>query len=283
MLPTFLILGAPRSGTTHLYHGLRQHPQVFMSDFKEPMFFAYQGNPQPSVVYDLNDYEALFEAAHPEEARGEASTLYLYSAQAADNIRALIPEARLIAILRNPVERAFSQYTFQRFLKTEPLETFEEALAAEPRRVQDPIPFHLYRPVGLYSEQIKRYLERFPQEQVLWLLQDDLASHPEEVFRQIFMHIGVDPDFVPDLHHRTNASGVPQHETLFRAIKSAGRAVKRFLPEKLAVALSGTAHETLLERPSMQPETRAELQDYFRKDIEATAALIGRDLSHWLE
>lgn len=283
MLPNFLIIGAPRSGTTHLYHGLRQHPEVFMSDFKEPMFFAYEGNPQPSVIHDRESYEALFQGADVQQARGEASTLYLYSPVAPENIQRTIPDARLIAILRNPVDRAFSQYTFQRFLKTEPLETFEEALDAESERLQDPIPFHLYRPVGLYSAQIKRYQDRFPSHQLLWLLQDELEREPERIFQQIFRHISVNPDFAPDLRHRTNASGVPEHESLFRAIKSAGRAIKRFLPEKVAVSLSGTAHETLLQRRQMRPETKRALLAYFHEDIEATAELIGRDLSHWLQ
>lgn len=283
MLPSFLILGAPRSGTTHLYRGLRQHPDVFMSDFKEPMFFAYENNPAPSVISDRAAYEALFANANPDHARGEASTLYLYSDKSPQNIHRTVPEARLVAILRNPTERAFSQYTFQRFLETEPLATFEAALAAEPERAKtDRVPFHLYRPVGLYSEQIHRYYELFPKEQLLILLQEDLETQPDRVFRDIFRHIGVDDAFVPDLRHKTNASGVPQNQTLFRAVKSAGRVVKRFLPETLVTRLSGTAHETMLARPTMTPETRAMLIDYFRDDITRTAALIDRDLSAWL-
>lgn len=283
MLPNFLIVGAPRSGTTHLYKGLRQHPEVFMSDFKEPMFFAYQDDPRPSVISDLGEYENLFREAQTGQVTGEASTLYLYSERAADNIADKIPNAQLIAILRNPVERAFSQYTFQRFLQTEPLETFEAALAAEDGRAEtDDIPFHLYTRVGLYSRQIRRYQQRFRPEQLLFLLQDDLDQDPDGVFSQIFQHIGVEASFRPDLRHRTNASGVPQHETLFRTIKSLGRPLKRVLPETLVTRLSGSAHETLLERPMMNPETRSALIERFRDDIEQSSALIGRDLSPWL-
>jgi hypothetical protein len=283
VLPNFLIIGAPRCGTTHLYRGLRQHPQVFMSDVKEPMFFAYEGETRPGVIGERAAYEALFAGSERFLARGEASTLYLYHHDAPRRIRELIPDARLIAILRNPVDRAISQYTFQRFLKVEPLDTLEAALAAEEeRRNNHAPPFSLYRDVGLYSQQIARYLALFPRHQLLFLLQDDLEQDPHAVFRTIFQFLDVDPTFYPDLRHKTNASGIPQHETVFRLIKSAGRTVKRFLPERLATHLSGSAHETWLQPPTVNPATRAALRDFFREDIERTQDLIGRDLTHWL-
>lgn len=285
MLPNFLILGAPRSGTTHLYRGLRQHPEVYMSDFKEPMFFAYEGTPRTGAISDMAAYEALFQSAQQYPAIGEASTLYLYSSKAPGAIQHHVPDARMIAILRNPIDRAFSQYTFQRFLETERLDSFEQALDAEDQRASDPSvsPFLLYRRVGLYGEQIPRYLERFSNDQLLFLLQDDLDTHPDQVFRQIFAFIGVDPAFEPDLRHRTNASGVPEHGTLFRLVKSVGRTVKGILPERLVTRLSGSAHEALLSRPAMAPDTRHALRQYFADDIRRTEELIGRDLSHWLE
>jgi hypothetical protein len=134
----------------------------------------------------------------------------------------------------------------------------------------------------LYGTQIPRYLDRFPRNQMLFLLQDDLDQDPNRVFHDIFSFIGVDPTFHPDLRHRTNASGIPQHDTLFRTIKSAGRRVKRLVPERWATRLSGSAHEVLLTRPSMSESTRASLTQYFREDIEMTQTLIQRDLSHWL-
>lgn len=284
MLPNFLIIGAPRSGTTHLYRGLRQHPQVFMSDFKEPMFFAHENHPRAGVISDLQAYQALFHQAYEFAAVGEASTLYLFHDRAAQAIFHHIPQARLIAILRHPVDRAFSQYTFQRFLETEPLPSFEQALEAEEARALNPdvSPFLLYRRVGLYGRQIPRYLERFPREQLLFLLQDDLDQDPDTVFRRIFSFIGVDANFTPDLRHKTNTSGVPQHSTLFRMIKGGGRRIKRLLPEHLVNRLSGSAHEALLSRPAMSPKTHQDLLAYFHDDIVRTQSLIGQDLSHWL-
>ncbi len=284
MLPNFLIIGAPRSGTTHLYQGLRQHPQVFMSDFKEPMYFACDNERAwPGSICEKKAYEELFQGREQYRARGEASTLYLYSELAAQRIFREIPHARLIAILRNPVARAFSQYTFQRFLNTEPLDTFEAALAAEAERQRAlASPFLFYRQVGLYGEQISRYLAAFPKSQLLFLLQDDLDTNPHQVFQRLFSFIGVNPDFQPDLRYRTNASGVPQHRTLFNLIKSTGRAVKRFLPEHMATRLSGQAHQALLARPSMRDDTRQQLLRFFHQDMLRTQELTGYDLSHWL-
>ena len=284
MFPNFLIIGAPRSGTTHLYRGLRQHPSVFMSDFKEPMFFAYENRPRKGAVSDLLEYQALFDGASGYSAAGEASTLYLYSERAPEAIGRHIPEARLIAILRNPADRAFSQYTFQRFLKTEPLDSFEEALAAESQRQKDPTvsPFFLYRRVGHSGELIPRFVARFSPSQFLFLLHDDLDSVPQKPFRQIFAFIGVDPSFVPDLRHKTNTSGVAEHGALFSLVKSVGRRIKKILPERLSTELSGTAHQALLTRPSMNPDTRRQLIEEFSEDIQKTGELIGRDLSHWL-
>ncbi len=256
-----------------------------MSDFKEPMFFAYENTPRDGAVSDINTYQALFHGAEDYRAVGEASTLYLYSPRAPEAIWRHVPGARLIAILRNPADRAFSQYTFQRFLETEPLDTFEAALAVEDTRAGDPSvsPFLLYRRVGLYGSQIPRYFQQFSRDQLLFLLQDDLDAKPDAVFRQIFSFIGVDPDFQPDLRHKTNASGVPEHTTLFRLVKSVGRRVKNLLPERTATRLAGSAHEALLSRPTMSHQARTELQEFFREDIQRTEELIGLSLAHWLQ
>lgn len=256
-----------------------------MSDFKEPMFFAYENDPRSSVVSDLKTYESLFNSAGNAHAVGEASTLYLYSERAPLTIAKYIPDARMIAVLRNPIDRAFSQYTFQRLLHDEPCDTFEQALALEEERrerLSHLMPFILYREVGLYSDQVKRYQQQFSPEQLLFLLQDDLDHHPQQVFQRIFSFLEVDPLFEPNLPHRTNASGVPENQTLFRLIKTTGRAFKRFLPESTVNRLSGKTHETLLTRPAIHEATRQELQSFFHDDIEKTAALLDRDLSHWL-
>lgn len=107
MMPNFLIIGAPRAGTTLLYEGLWRHPEIYMSPVKEPWFFCEE---ELQIVQDLETYRALFSEVRDEEAIGEASTIYLYSPKAPLCIKQHLPDARLVATLRNPVERAYSQF-----------------------------------------------------------------------------------------------------------------------------------------------------------------------------
>ncbi len=146
-LPNFLVIGATKSGTTSLYTYLKQHPEVYMP-MKEPNFFALEGReppffrgpegwkePSQKRITDLEGYRTLFAGASGEKAMGEVSPLYLYAPQAAYRIRRYVPEAKLVAILRNPVERAYSAYMHLVREDREPL-GFAEALKEEERRIQ---------------------------------------------------------------------------------------------------------------------------------------------------
>ena len=148
--PSFLIVGAQKSGTTSLYHYLSQHPQVFMSSVKEPNFFAFEGQQvdyrgpagQPASinlysVTDWDDYQRLFADAGAAVALGEASTLYMAVPGTAERIRQRIPDVRIIAILRDPVDRAFSSYLHCRRTGREPYAEFETALQHERERIAD--------------------------------------------------------------------------------------------------------------------------------------------------
>ncbi len=255
-----------------------------MPDFKEPMFFAYQGQARPWAIDTWADYQALFRDTDHFIARGEASTLYLWHPNAAFNIHRRVPEMRLIAVLRNPVERAFSQYTFQRLLNMEPYDTFEAALAMEAERQRSSASaFLLYSEVGRYGEQIARYQTLFSSEQMQIVLNEDLQDHPDRVFSEMFRHIGVDPSFKPKLEHRTNPSGIPKKKALYERLKAGGRKVKGLIPKQLAMQLSGALDRRYLTRPNLGKETYNTLLALFREDILYTQELIGRDLSRWLE
>ncbi len=167
-LPNFLIIGPPKCGTTALYRYLSQHPDVFMPREKEPRFLlshavpTYTGPTDPlyakRLVTSVTKYEELFASASRERAIGEASTLYLYTPGAEDGIRRHVPGAKLIAILRNPVDRAYSNFLHQRYLGAEPLSDFDEALRAEPARIARGWgPFWHYAELGRYQRQLERF------------------------------------------------------------------------------------------------------------------------------
>jgi hypothetical protein len=147
-MPNFLVIGAGRSGSTSLYHYLAQHPQIFMSPVKEPKFFALEGHAldfrgpgderiRVDTTTTLTAYRSLFDGVRGELAVGEASTLYLSHEAAADAIARHVPEMKLIAILRDPAERAHSAFQHLTRDGYEPLANFEDALCDEPRRMAE--------------------------------------------------------------------------------------------------------------------------------------------------
>lgn len=302
-LPNFLIIGAAKAGTNALYHYLRQHPQVYMSPWKEPKFFAFEseadlgflaanGRDAPvnaSVILDQAEYEELFDDASDDElARGEASTHYLYVEKSPARIKALIPDARLIAVLRNPVDRAFSSYQHLVRDDLEPLD-FGAALDAEPQRIAEHYAYlYRYTDLGFYSEQLDRYEKTFPESQLCVLLYDDLRSDPQGTCRRIFSFLGVDEHFVPDMSGEYNRSGVPKNRVMHRLLNPSApmkrrlwNVTPRFARERLLDAQTKMVNRNLQRQTMPEPE-RDRLRDVFREEVGRLETRLHRDLSHWL-
>lgn len=295
-MPTFLVIGAARSGTTALYTYLKQHPMVFMSSIKEPNFFAFEGERLecrgPGADYinnsmvDLAAYRELFAKASNETARGEASPLYLYSEKAPKQIRKHIPGARLVAILRNPVEQAFSHYLYARRNVLEPMDDFTAALFAEEERKQDHWqPLFQYSKFPKYFQQLERYYSLFPTEQLKIILYEDFDEKPLETMEEIFRFIGVDERFVPDMTYRPNAGGVPKNDFLQNVMMKPyllTKIVGSVLPLGVRLRIKDMVSSRNLERPELPQAARDHLISELRDDIENLQQLLGRDLSAWL-
>ena len=301
-LPNFLIIGAAKAGTNALYHYLRQHPQVYMSPWKEPKFFAFEseadlgfraadGKDAPvnaSVILDQAEYEKLFDGADHALARGEASTHYLYVEDSPRRIKALIPKARLIAVLRNPVDRAFSSYQHLVRDDLEPLD-FGPALDAEPRRIAEHYAYlYRYTDMGFYSEQLDRYERIFPEEQLCVLLYDDLRNDPGQTCRRIFSFLGVDERFVPEMSGEYNRSGVPTNRLMHRLLNPSAPLKRRlwkvtpqFARERLLDAQTKMVNRNL-QRQTIPERERDRLREVFREEIDRLEKRLDRDLSHWL-
>lgn len=296
-LPNFLIIGAPKAGTTSLYRYLRQHPQVFMSPAKEPNFFAFGGDAPPDfngpgdrdepTTLDLETYQRLFANVTNELAAGEASTVYLYSPDAPQRIHATIPDAKLIAILRNPIDRAFSNYLHLRRSQREPLPDFGQALQAEAERIANHWkPFWYYQAQGLYGQQLQRYLQYFERDQLgIWLF-DDLKNDELGTIRDIFTFLGVDPTFQPNTGERVRVTPpVPKNQWLHNLLNRPNplKAIaKSILPQGLRAQVSAQVNQKNLTKPKPTERDRAQLIAAYRDDIEQLQTILHRDLSHWL-
>jgi hypothetical protein len=291
-MPNFLIIGAMKSGTTALYYYLEQHPQIYMSPVKEPNYFCSgeQENSVGNSATRIGDYQDLFKDVSGEKAIGEASHCYLYEPEAAARIQDYIPDAKLIAVLRNPVDRAYSHFLHMVRNGSEPLTDFAQALREEEtggyqkRNLQD------YVGRGRYYDQLKRYFNTFSRDQIKVYLYEDLSNAPIDILQDAFRFLGVDDSFVPDVSLRRNVSGYPKHKTVDKLLTKPSLikdALKIYLPARLRWRLSKAFDDlktrNLVEPPPVQPEVRRQLIGVYREEVLKVQKLIHRDLSGWLE
>lgn len=290
-MPNFFVIGANRAGTTSLHHYLSQHPQVYMSPVKEPNYFNPKaGRTDPlwsnrsTPVLTLEEYQALFADVAGERAIGESSTVYLSMPGAPERIRDAVPEAKLVAILRNPVDRAFSDYSLHRSWGTETL-SFADAVTAE-LDVDGPVAGRMrgYVKTGFYGRSLTRYLEVFEREQLRVYLHEDLMVAPDDLLRDLFGFLGVDPSFAVDTTSRHNASRYEPKNVALERVTRAGalRAATRIVPKRARVAAREFLRRANHAVPDFPDDIRRRLLDVYRSDIARTQTIIGRDLSAWL-
>ena len=312
-LPNFFVVGAPKTGTTSLYSYLKQHPQIFMSPVKEPSFLADEmrpgnfsepyeprirrtrdrlrqhlregsdGAPPPGLVTDWEDYERLFQNVRDESAVGEASVTYLWSPTAARNIHARFPQAKIIMILRDPVERAYSEHV-QHLDDGPSRATFREEIDRCVRgggqALSTSYPFLEF---GLYHSQVKRYLEIFPREQIriCWY---EAWREPRRLLAELFEFLNVRVDFQADIRLKS------RERRAFR-VAGLGYALKKLRLWEPMAGVVPRAVRRALRRVAfrsgkalvMDPKDREYLIGYYREDVQKLAALLNRDLTGWLQ
>lgn len=298
-LPNFLIIGAQKAGTTALYRYLNQHPEIFMSPDKEPRYFSFSGNNNSLFPYQRPDqYEALFSNATGEEAIGEASTSYLASKIAPARIAQAIPHVKMIAILRNPVERAYSAYIFRVREGQEKRKDFARVLHDELDIIKQGQIRGTYLNRGFYGQQIERYYSHFNKEQLKLFLFEDLVNDTPGVLREIYRFIGVDENFLADTSRKYNISAIPGNPLARAAVGWMGKQLslkqklQKIIPQHIywsVVVPAGHAlNEKLRARKSVKPQplddnSRSILNEVYREDIEKLHLLTGLPVLHWLE
>jgi len=299
-LPDFLIVGAAKSGTTSLYYYLKQHPQIFMPDMKEPLFFAFSGQKPPyqypleiDAIWSITDYINLFYRAGENQILGEASPLYLaHYKESISNMKKYIPKwknLKIIIILRNPVERAWSQYRSFVMLEFEHL-SFENALdKIQERLANNWRPGFDYTELGFFYEQVKAYMDTFPN--VMVSLFEDLQSNALGLVKDIFHFLNVNDTFEPDVGEKYNPTGRIRSRALHNLLKKPNL-VSSIFPLVKIIPLRTRAlivqklkfqNMDFKKKSEMKEETRQYLKDLYRDDILKLQELIGKDLSAWLK
>jgi hypothetical protein len=304
-MPNFLIIGAARSGTTTLHYVLDQHPQIYMSPNKETNFFSYYcsggqvplctrlediGNVDSRSTVRMDDYQRLFRGVSTQIRFGESSPSYLVTAGVPEAVRSLIPQAKLIAILRQPIDKAYSHFMrkcqAQLYRITDDFGAVLEQDEARIKREGRGISFLGH---GRYHDYLRRYHDVFGPDQLKVCLFDDMEERPEEFYADIFRFLGVDESFRADTGAKFNQSGAAQQSMVARlahASKPIRRQVQRNLPPALLRSVTRWWHQHQsrnVEKPvQLSPALRRALTErYYRDEIAKLEGLIGRDLSHW--
>jgi hypothetical protein len=280
-LPTFFVIGAPRAGTTSLYQYLTLHPEIGMSRLKEPHFFADNIQPPVEQVADLAGYEALFT---PDTAvRGEASPSYTCFAQhagAPERISELVPDARFIYLVRDPVDRTVSHYLHRVSVENE-RRSLTEALGD----VDDPA--NPYTCPSRYATQIERYLRYFPRDRLLVIDQSDLLVRRAELMRVVYSFLGVDADFTSaGFDEHLGASNDRRRYTTgyFRFLNRVTASPLRLLPPRSRRAMRTGLERVLfprLEKPTLPDELRDRLVALYTPEMQRFREITSMSFDTW--
>lgn len=296
-LPNFLIVGAAKSGTSALYNYLREHPQVFMPNQKELRYFSsidHQENNGPDVykfncVTSLEEYKQHFSEVNEEIAIGEASPQYLYYPETASHINKILPNIKIIIILRNPVERAYSAYLHALRDWHENEKDFLKALHREDERIAAgwPMLFH-YVHAGFYYHQLLHYFKLFPRSNIQVIIYDDFVKSPNKVIKDLFIFLGVEENYLPNMAFRPNVSGYPKNIFIHRLLKWVSQDTrflnylsKAILPKPIRLSLTKTYKKSAFEKKALDDVHYSLLFEKFRDEIIMLERLLKKDLSNW--
>jgi hypothetical protein len=286
-LPDFFIVGAPKAGTTSLFHYLQSHPKIFMCPLKEPNYFAYEEISRNKLYYKqksvktLPEYEELFINAGQQQVIGEASVSYLFYPGTAAHIKELIPRAKIIIILRNPADRAFSHYLMDKrlgYIRA----SFEDVIYKNKNLKNILLYYQQYVDLGFYFAQVNRYIQSFLPEQIKIFVFEELSQNFSHVIKSTLQFLGVSDEYVPEVYKRINVHAESKNALIrfLYPVSLLRKTFNRLLPLKWQMSLKQSLFE-LDEKPEIRKETRDHLNSLYRNSIEALETLIEKDLSIW--
>ncbi|WP_174614760.1 sulfotransferase family protein [Virgibacillus ihumii] len=294
--PNFFIAGISKSGTTSLHNYLDMHPDIFMSKFKEPQFFINEilefphngpgDRTEEDIVNTEEEYENLFKGVTDEKIIGESSSDYLYYEESASKIKAYSNDAKIVLMLRNPVDRAYSAYTH---LTRDGRETksFEYALNMEEERIRNNYGcmWHL-KAMSLYYKKVKHFIDEFGKDNVKVIIFEEFKNNSSKVLNEICDFLNIERfnyDEVKLVNY--NTSGVPKNKKLLSLLQQGflKRLIKVLVPKiESREKIKKMLYSRILKRESMSESTRMELINYFKNDVRKLEEFLDVDLAHWL-
>lgn len=302
-MPDFLLIGAPKAGSTALHDALARHPQLYASPVKEPKYFLTGGVPPTRAdhrgpgdahsarewVWRRADYERLFQAAPARTLSFESTPFYLWSRSSHRRIAAQLPHAKLVAVIRDPIDRAFSNWTHLRADGLEPEPDFLRACRLEAQRVRAGwAPFWRYLELGRYGEQLQHLFSCFNPAQVLVIRYRQLIDAPADTLNDVCRFLGVDTGVVtalPESNLGRWAGDGMTNQMLRRVVRAGAAAGSHTHPRVWRTAerpLRNLLQRGALARPGLDPAVRSQLVGQFRDDNALLANLLGNDYSDWL-
>ena len=278
LTPNFFIVGTPKSGTTSLFHYLQEHPEVFLPELKEPHFFSCPEVKntyyKTKIVDSKQEYLDLYQERESYKAVGDLSSSYLFNKETPKRIHQFNPYAKIIIVLRNPVDRALSHYLMDVNLG------YINVSLSKVINNKDTFKQHYqeYIELGFYEQQIRAYTKQFPDSQIKVVLSDTLYANTAETLKDIYSFINVSTTFITDFETVHNSYTVPRFKALKSLVQSDG--LKKMIPSGLKSGLKSLIYKTNAEKPKLEVEKNL-LREIYKKSIVETETLINQDLSSW--
>ena len=285
----FFIVGAPKAGTTSLYHYLKKHPQIEMSLQKEPNYFSDKEIQIQGLYYSKNridteeKYNGLFNTQKKDVIFGEGSVSYLFYPTVAQDIKVYNPMAKIIIMLRNPIERAFSHYLMDYRLGLVS-DSFEDIINKKSKHKNAHLFYQQYIKVGEYAAQLKRYCDIFDKKSILLIDYEDFKNDVTGTVNSAYSFLNISADFSVDINKKYNTFTMPKNK-LIRFVYSFViiRNILSFIFPKNIIKAVRLILFTKDKKPKLLEETRNQLKHYFRNDVRLLGNLIGKDYSKWIQ
>ena len=280
-LTDFIIIGAGKCGTTSLHHYLSQHPEIYMCPKKETFFFlgenSHLENKKWGAVENFEEYKSLFKDAPENAVVGEISTTYYGSPNAARLIYALIPNAKIIAILRDPSIRAYSDYLMHQNIQSKN-QDFESFINPEKYFIK----------LGFYHSQLIRYFNIFDRKNIKILLYEDFLDNSQAFLEDLFTFLEIQPKVKIDMNKKCRENVIPKNKILYNLFIKPSKArnltqqIIKKLPNELGSSLYQKIYQAGVYKPTLSSENRAKLIEIYRSEILSLQDLIDKDLAKWL-